>query len=194
MKSWLDRVKKLKENLAQMPDQKIPELQFLTDQDWLDAVRKIKQLETDADLGLALSSLRNSAKDEFAHMIQNALSSYAQANNGQSPSDWSQLQSYFASPVDDSLLQRYELTPTGTVTEKTTPLDDQDDLYYQISASGVSITGGSVAENTLQPALQAYAAANNGLKPADPSQLLPYVNTPAQLAVLQRIIQSAAAK
>jgi outer membrane murein-binding lipoprotein Lpp len=194
MKGWLERVSRLKEKLGQMPDQKIPELQFLTEVDWLDAVRKVKQLETEADFSQALSALRISAKDEFAHMLQNALASYAQANNGQSPVDWSQLQSYFASPIDDSLLQRYELTQTGAVTEKATPLDDQDDVYYQVNASGVSITGGAVAENTLQPALEAFAAANNGLKPSNPSQLLPYVTTPAQQAVLQRLIQNPSAR
>jgi hypothetical protein len=194
MKSWLERVNRLKEKLGQAPDQKIPELQFLTDQDWLDAVRNIKQMETDAEFSQALSALRSSAKDEFAHMLQNALSSFAQANNGQSPVDWSQLQSYFASTVDDSLLQRYQLTQTGVVTEKPTPLDDQDDVYYQVTMNGVGITSDSVAENTLQPALQAYAAANNGLKPADPSQLLPYVNTPAQQAALRKMIQDTPAK
>jgi len=194
MKSWLERVSRLKEKLGQMPDQRIPELQFLTDVDWLDAARKVKQMETDSDFSQALSALRISAKDEFAHMLQNALAGYAQANNGQSPADWSQLQSYFAAPLDDSLLQRYELTQTGTVTEKASPLDDQDDLYYHINASGVSITGGAVAENTLQPALQAFAAANNGLKPSDPAQLLPYVTTPAQQAVLQRMIQNPSAR
>ncbi len=194
MKSWLERVSRLKEKLGQMPDQKIPELQFLTDVDWLDAVRKIKQLETDADFSQALSALRVAAKDEFAHTLKNALGNYGQANNGQFPADWSQLQSYFASPMDDSLLQRYELTQTGTVIEKATPLDDQDDVYFQITANGVGITSGDVAEKTLQPALEAFAAANNGLKPSNPSQLLPYVSTPAQQAMLQKVIQNPAAR
>jgi RNA polymerase sigma factor (sigma-70 family) len=192
MKSWLDRVKKLKERLAQMPDQQIPELRFLTDQNWLDAVKNIKQLESDADFDRALSELRSSAKGEFANMVQRALRNYAQANNAQLPGDMSQLQTYFASPVDDSVLQRYELAPSGTVTEKATTSNNQNDNYYQVSMT--TITSRSGNEITLEPALQAYSAANNGQPPTDPAQLLPYVNTPAQQAALQKMMQSTAAK
>ena len=76
------------------------------------------------------------------------------------------------------------------VTERPTPLGDQDDVYYQVSADSISSTRGSVAENILQPALQAFAAANNGQKPTDPSQLLPYVTTPSQQTVIQKLIQN----
>jgi len=192
MKSWLDRVKKLKERLAQMPDQKIPEFQFLTDQDWLHAVRDLKQLETDADFGRAVSALRNSAQENFAGMVQGALRNYAQAHNGQPPADMSQLQPYFASAVDDSVLQRYEFSQSGTVATKPNLLDGQDDQYFEISTS--TITGRSMNEITLQPAMNAFSAANNGQTPTAPSQLLPYVNTPAQQAALQKLIQSAAAQ
>src|SRR5258708_14074376 len=122
MKSWVGRVNQLKEKLGQMPDQKIPELQFLTDQDWLDAVRPIRQLKTETDYGQALSALRSAAKGEFAGALQNALRNYAQASNGQLPTDLSQLKPYFGSAIDDSVLQRYELTQSGMVTEKATPL------------------------------------------------------------------------
>jgi RNA polymerase sigma factor (sigma-70 family) len=189
-KSWLTRVTQLKQRVTQLPGQTIPELQFLTEQDWLNAVKGSKQLETDADYAQALSTLRISAKFEFAGMVRSALLNYAQANNGQPPGDLSQLQPYFASPVDASALQRYQIAQSGVVTEMPTPLSDQDDEYYQISADGISSTSGGVAENILQPALQAFAAANNGQKPADPSQLLPYATTPAQQAVLQKLIQS----
>ena len=189
-KSWLTRVNQLKQRLGQMPGQTIPELQFLTDQDWLNAAKDSKKLDTDADFALAFSALRASAKNEFAGMVQSALRGYAQANNGQPPTDLPQLQPYFASPADGSVLQRYQLAQTGMVTERPTPLGDQDDVYYQISADSISSTRGSVAENILQPTLQAFAAANNGQKPTDPSQLLPYVTTPAQQTVIQKLIQN----
>jgi RNA polymerase sigma factor (sigma-70 family) len=192
MDSWLVRVKKLKDRLAQTPDQSIPELQLLTDQNWLGVAKNRQQLETDADFDKALSDLRSSAKGDFASMVQSALRSYAQANNGQSPVDMSQLQPYFAAPVDNSVLQRYELAQPGTVTEKASPLDNQNDNYYQISMD--TVTGRSGNEITLQPAIDAFAAANNGQTPANPSQLLPYINTPAQQAALQMIIQNTAAK
>jgi RNA polymerase sigma factor (sigma-70 family) len=188
-KSWLDRVNKLKHGLAQSPNQQIPELQFLSDQDWLNAVRNTNELSTETDIDQALSILRNSAKNDFAGQLQMALRAYAQANAGQPPTELSQIDSYLPSPVGDAVLLRYNLAPNGVITLNSTPLDDQDDTYYNITAGEVSVTQGAVAENVLKPAMDAFAAANNGQAPANPSQLLPYVTTPAQQAVLQRAIQ-----
>ncbi len=192
MRSLVDRVKKLQEKLGQMPDQRIPEFQFLSDQDWFNAVKNIGQPETEADIAHALTALRTSAKDAFANMVQGALRGYAQANNGQSPADMSQLQPYFASSVDGSVLQRYQLTQAGTVAELATPLDDQDGKYYQISMN--TINSSSRDEDALQPAADAYAAANNGQAPTDPAQLLPYIKTPAEQAALQNLIQHPAGR
>jgi hypothetical protein len=194
MKPWLDRVKKLKAGLAKATDQNIPELQFLTDEDWIEAAQKINQLDTQADFDQAFSALRKTAKNEFATRVQSTLRGFAQANNNQLPADLSQLQGLFASSVDDSVLQRYQMTESGVVIEKSTPLDDQDDVYYQISMNGVGIVSGNVAETTLQPARQAFSAANNGQMPTDPSQLLPYVSTAAQQAALQKLLGNTAAK
>jgi RNA polymerase sigma factor (sigma-70 family) len=196
MNSWLSRVKKLKDRVDQMPGEKIPEFQFLTDQDWLDAVRQLKQLDTDADFNKALKDLRNSAKHEFASMVGNALGGYAQANNGQLPGDFSQLSPYFASSVDDSVLQGYEFTQPGIVTSKSGSLVDEDGNFYssriQIGLNSVSVS--TDGEDALHQAIQAFSAANNGQSLTNPSQLLPYVQTPDEQAALQKVIQNFAAK
>jgi hypothetical protein len=44
-----------------------------------------------------------------------ALQKYLKANNGQFPTDLSQLQPYFDSPVDGAILQRYEIVPANTI-------------------------------------------------------------------------------
>jgi RNA polymerase sigma factor (sigma-70 family) len=191
MKSWLDRAQKLKGRLAQTPNQAIPEFKFLTDQDWLDAVKKTKQLETDSDFSQGFKALRSAAKNQFASIVQDALAGYSQANNGQLPSDFSQLQPYFASSVDDSVLQNYSITQPGTVTEKTGSLIDPDGNYYY---SSFQITLGSISssiwgEDALHQAIQSFLAANNGLTLTDPTQLLPYAQTPAEQAALQKILQ-----
>jgi len=180
MKSWMERVDTLKAKLGQMPGQRIPEFQFLTDQDWLDAVRNMRQLTTDGDFGQAFAALRTSAKNEFATSLQNALRNYSQAVNGQSPTDLSQLKPYFASSLDDSVFQRYEFTQPGMVTEIATPTDGPDEKYYQISMN--SMNSWSADENTLQQAVQSFSSANNGQNPTDPAQLLPYVKTLAEQA------------
>ena len=183
---------KLRAKVAQAPDQAIPELQFLTEQDWSNAVKNMQRLETDTDYRRALRELRSSAKKEFGGSIQNALVNYLQANSGQLPADVTQLKPFFGSNVDADLLQRYEMTQPGVVSEKASPLADQDDTYYQISRDGVAVTIGGVAEKALGPALQAYTDAHNGQKPRDPSQLQPYIKTPAEQAALQNLLQNGA--
>src|SRR5206468_13085356 len=66
-KSLLARVKQLKQQLDQMPDKKIPELQFVTDKDWLIAVTK-NPAETDTDSRKALVTLdRKSTRLNSSH-------------------------------------------------------------------------------------------------------------------------------
>src|SRR5262249_25252598 len=100
-KSWLDRVGKLKQALARLPDQEIPELRYLTEQDWLNAVKNSRQMTTDDDLSQALSTLRISAKHEVALRLRQALRAYSLANNGQSPTDVSLLKPYFTPSMDE---------------------------------------------------------------------------------------------
>ncbi len=80
------------------------------------------------------------------------------------------------------------------ITGKASPIDDEDDTHDKITMDGMSIESGSVAENTLKPALQEFSTAHNGLKPGDPSQLLPYVKTPAEQAALQKLLRNSGAK
>jgi RNA polymerase sigma factor (sigma-70 family) len=113
-KSWLARVNQIKERLQQTPAAKIPEFQLLTDQDWLEAVKD--ELNTDDDYRRALSRLRDAAEKSFiTTQLQPALQQYGQANNGQFPADLSQLQSYFNPPVDDLILQRWEIAPASAI-------------------------------------------------------------------------------
>ena len=59
---------RLKERLEQTPGAKIPELQFATDKDWLNAARG--ELETDSDYRRALSTLRSTAENKVAEMMK----------------------------------------------------------------------------------------------------------------------------
>lgn len=193
-KSPQELVSELKARLAQAPDQTIPELQFLTEQDWLNAVKDMQRLATENDVRRGLSALRGFAKKNFAQMVHTALVNYAQANSSQSPTEMSQLAPYFASAPDALLLQRYEITQPGLVNEKATPIDDQDDTYYQITKDGAEVILGSVAEKTLSRAFQAFVDAHNGEKPKDPSQLRPFLKTAAEQAALQNLLQNSAVR
>ena len=143
MTSWLQRVKTLKDKLAQNPKLTIPEFQLLTDQDWLDAVRGVKQLKDDGDFSKAWGQLRDAARHEFANTLQGAFHAYAQANNGALPSDFSQLQTYFDKPVDDSILQGYDFSQPGTVVSRSESLIDKTGNYLswkmQVGMDSVSM-------------------------------------------------------
>jgi hypothetical protein len=201
-KSWLSRLNQLKDRLQQTPGAKIPELQYLTDKDWLSAAKE--DLNTDEDYRRALSYLRNKAEETLINTaLQPALKQYAQVNNGHFPSDFSQLQPFFNPPVDDAVLQRWEIGPASTVPSvgvgdflvtQIAPVDLDYDNRYAVGLNGWGTSSQawdspSSIENILKPALQAYAAANNGSEPSDPSQLTPYLTTLEQQSALQRMIQ-----
>ena len=75
-------------------------------------------------------------------------------------------------------------------------VDEDYDSRVVIGPSGYGSTefnSGAVMD-VLAPALKAYAAANSGREPNDPSQLAPYLTTPAQQAALQKVAEHLARK
>lgn len=140
------RVARLKKLIEQMPDKSIPELEFLTDQDWLNVAINA-DLNTEAGTREALSQLRKSAKMNFAPTIWQAWNRFMLANTGVIPSDVSQLKPYFESGVDDKILQRYQIVAADqeddfsmfggkwVITEKA-PVDDTHDFRVILSTKG----------------------------------------------------------
>src|SRR6266496_4407894 len=180
------------------PSAKIPELQFVTEKDWLNAARG--NLETDADYRRALSTLRNTGEKEVAVMLKKALAKYMQSNNQQFPTDLGQLQPYFDSPVEDAILQRWQIASAATlknlgmggdviITQKA-PVDDVFDTRYGIGPNGYGSTDylNQETEPILRPVSEAFRAAHNGQRVDDLSQLQPYVTTPEQQVALQKLM------
>ena len=190
------RAAQLKQRLGQMPDKKIPELQFLSEKDWLDAVGN--PMETDADVREALRKLRESAKINFGSKMQQALRQFVDANAGALPTDLSQLQSYFATPVDPALLARYQLTQTGNlsdfgkdqrlIAETAPPVDDEYDSRFEFGLGGRDSHSVNKTKDALEAAATAYANANNGLLPRDPSQVVPYLQQAIDPARVQKFL------
>ena len=198
MLSWLDRVERLKQLLEQTPGAKIPEMQWLTEQDWLSAAHG--KLETDDDYHRAFSNLRGIAANKFSFKAFPALQKYQKANNGKFPTDLSQLQPYFDSPIDPSILQGWQIVPAVDVpslkfggdwiiTQKTA-VDEELDTRVGIGANGYGSAGSGFdpAINTLEQVVKAFAVANPGRSPADISEMLPYATTPEQQAALRKQI------
>jgi hypothetical protein len=106
------RAGELNWHLQRMPEKKIPELQLLTENDWLSVAKEVS-LQSEADVRLALCELRNVAKHKFATYALQAVDNFIAANNGQMPTDVSQLKPYFEVPVEDEMLQRYQVLQPG---------------------------------------------------------------------------------
>jgi hypothetical protein len=197
-KTWAVRATRLRQHLDQAADARIPELQFLTEKSWFDAVKDLKQLDTDDDFRQAFSKVRNIAKSEFGKVLQKALHEYTAANNGQLPQDLAQLKPFFGQPVDDAVLQRYKLLQTGTladlhgdeylIADIAPLLDEERDATYKFSLNGTNSRISDPAENAVEEAGAQFAAANNGLLPTDASQLAAYLKKPVDPKKIQNIL------
>lgn len=204
MLSWLTRLNQLKEHLALKPESQIPELRLLSERDWMDAARG--NLETEEDYRRALSHLRTIAENKVAQSLQPAVAAFVKANQGQFPTDLSQLQSYLKTPMEEAVFQRWEIAPASKVsnvvlggdwiiTQKSV-VDPDLDTAVVIGPNGSGSTNYKTrADNTqltadiniLNVAYKAYQAANGGKNPSDPGQLSSYLTTDEQRAALQRI-------
>ncbi len=203
IKSWLERRDKLKQLVEQNPDKSIPEFQLISEQQWLDAAMDAK-FDTDKEVQRDLANLRQTAENNFVIQMHNALQKFQKDNHNQFPTDLSQLQPYFETPVDPAILNRWEILPQSAlpnqsmggdwvITEKS-PVDQGLDMRWAIGPNGFGSTsypkpGVDALAATLQPAIKAYAAANNGQQPTDPSQLQPYLTTPEQQSAFHQLVQ-----
>lgn len=197
-KSWVNRVGQLKQQLEQNPAAMIPELKFVTEQDWLNAARD--ELITDADFRRALSTLRTAGERKFSSMLKKALTGYMRSNNGQFPTELTQLQQHFDSRVEDAILQRWDIAPASTakslrlggdqiITQKAM-VDDVFDTRFGIGPNGSGSTdylSGEI-EGVMKPVRDAFRAANQGQWPTATSQLQPFVSTPDQQVALQKLM------
>jgi hypothetical protein len=151
-KLWSERVNQLKQWLEVNPSEQIPELQYLTDSDWLNSIHP-NTLETSDEYGRAMSSLRANAETRIMDRLMAAFLRFSQSHNGQLPTDLAQLTSYLDSPLADAILQRYEILPaTNLVSElqgfgdwvitQKAPVNEKLDVRF---ANG--LTGGTMADS-----------------------------------------------
>jgi len=212
-RNWLAKVNQLKKRFEDTGS-RIPELEFLTELDWLELANT--KLETEADVRKAMGEIRKRGESYFVRRLQAALNDYMGANNGEWPSDVSQLKPYFTIPPDDAILQRWEIVSKAAlpnqkfagdwvIIEKS-PADPEFDHRWTIDGPFSAGVGPyhsqpskqdeemEAIKKTLEPALKAYAEAHEGHEPQDPYKLQPYLTTPEQRAALEKVIELVAAK
>jgi Sec-independent protein translocase protein TatA len=119
--SWMKRVSSLKAKLAQIPGANIPELDYLTQNDWMEATKG--NLETEEDYRRALALLRHLGQQTFASMLHNALHGFLGANKDELPTEVAQLTPYFQSPIREDLLQGYQILPANQLNFPTAIMD-----------------------------------------------------------------------
>ncbi len=199
-KNWMAKITLLKQKLEQMPDKKIPELQFLTEKDWGNAAWSA-DLNTEDGIRQALSKLREFAKNTFLNeMMKDAIKKYLATNGGILPTDLSELRPYFEVPVDDVMLQHYKLLQNGKPTEHESlveeiaePVDNEYDSWHQISLGGASGSGVNKVQSAIFDAANAFTKDNNGQKPNESSQIVPYLKQPIDAATAQKYFNKIAA-
>jgi RNA polymerase sigma factor (sigma-70 family) len=200
--SWLARADQLRQAFQRNPEKSIPEIQLLTQQDWLDAAKD--KMETEEDVRRAMGRLRNSAESAVAGLLQPALEQYVKANDGKFPTDLSQLQEFLKTSLDPAILQRFGIFPADAVPNvrmggdwiitQQTFVDPEYDQHFVIGPNGHGTTSYKQTPlDTLMPVVEAYSAANGGQTPTDPSQLQPYITTADQQTALQNLRQNSSA-
>jgi RNA polymerase sigma factor (sigma-70 family) len=113
-KSELDRLNQLIEWLRRNPSENSPELKLLTAQEWLKFMDD--KLNTDGDYLRNIAHVRAAVElTKITPALYSALKEYVKVNNGQFPTGLSQMKLYFDSPIDDAILQRWEIIPVTSV-------------------------------------------------------------------------------
>ena len=100
------QVDRLKQWLEANPAEKIPELATVNEDTWLTAVANLAQ---NNNFARSAANLRANAEHRVLSRLWMALQRYGKANGGQFPSDLAQLTPFLDAPIEDAILQRYQI-------------------------------------------------------------------------------------
>lgn len=204
IRSLVARITKLKRVVDIMPEEKIFEMRYLTENDWLQVVMQ-RDLEDPDAIMTALADLRSAAKGGFGRALQSALNEYVGAHDGKLPTSATELASFFTPPIEPAALSHYDMRVTGTVDR----LGDKDIIlaerpsetprvpYETFVEVGLRRTTSQVVRQKRSPtppaalrtlpdylhfasidASRAYSAAHNGDAPPNVFALRPYFKNP----------------
>lgn len=139
---------KLNDHLNQNPEWRIPELDYLSESDWIEA-GKLAKFDTPEEVRRSLMMLRGKAKHNTYGLWQEALRQYLEAHGGQLPGDTLELRPYFPEEVPEALLSRYRMARTGAAAEaqpgqwlieERQPVDVEYDLLMRMAVGGLDIS------------------------------------------------------
>jgi hypothetical protein len=196
MRRWLAQLDQLKRFVAEHRDLDIPELQFLSEQNWF-GIAASGNFATEEDFRKASSSLRRTAENIFANKLHQALTLYVRSNADRLPNTPQELLPFFDPPIEPALLDRYELLHRGLASDVPAaddtrviapkkPADVERDAYYSAGVGGYGNT--SAMSHNLMIAEREFQKAHPGERPVTAAQLLPYLKWPVDAAVVQRVL------
>jgi RNA polymerase sigma factor (sigma-70 family) len=210
--TWLARLTRMKQLLAERPNQRIPEMQLLADDAWL-RTASLAYLDSEYGVREALASLRQQAEGLMARKIVLAMQAYSAAHKGVLADSVAQLLPFLDPAIDPTWMDRYQFghiepgtiasTPGGNTLTLKTLIDRDYDTYWSIGPgglntfvsatgvasvhgdAGISLSSISAMDYNLAVARSGFAAANGGGHATTASQLIPYLKWPIELDALK---------
>jgi len=195
-RNLIERVSALKDQFDVSPEAWIPELELVTEEDWIIAASG--KIDSEAGIRRAMSRIRSIGEERFAGLVFKASRTYMENHNDQFPSEMSELAGFFEGDVNDAVLDRWMIADSDLVknvqmgedyiiTQKA-PVDDLFDQRYVVGPNGWGSTDffSSTSEEVFLELSQIYQDSNNGEQPKSPSELLPYVRTPEEQEVFDK--------
>ncbi len=181
--TWIGKVRRLSAYLKQHPGKRIPQMDLLTDEEWLDVTKG--KLESDADFREALGKLRGLARQKVAKEIGAGIKSIMSSNGGRVPTDPLELLSHLPPGFNPEILKQMSVNPTGRIEglnvnppQQFVLLDNPVDLFD--ATFFYSAQGNPGSRSAAAPGQQAIKLAisditrTNGNAPTSASQLLQY--------------------
>jgi hypothetical protein len=197
--SWVERGNQLRNLQSTMPDKFIPEIQLLSEMDWLDVARDA-DLSSDDGIRSALSRLREKGKNKFIDGARKAIVAYSKAHDSSLPDNMQQLKDYFPEPMDDAVLARYEMIEKGKLTNKNAtlvretapPVDNEFETLHEFGiTSGSTANANMVAEEVMR-ASKKFFDSNQGHWPENPNQINSLLTFPIQENKVAKYLKIAA--
>lgn len=190
IRDLLARQARLKQWFDDHPDRRIPEMRFVTGQQWLEETAKADS-STIVGRRLAAAHIRYDGMVAFASKLGQALKRYVSDHAGELPIDIYALGPYLADRSDAPLLDRYEMIargPAHTKFAETAALGLKPGSLVDSGCDVVSSVGIENGSIVLSPqpsffamkvrAAAAYANAHGGVLVQDDAQLVPYFSDP----------------
>jgi hypothetical protein len=186
----IERMRQLRQLFAQRPDQQIPELQLLSDADWLRLAQQTNWA-TEDETREAMAEVRDVAKSKFTSALARAMAKFTTNNGGLLPTDLAQLAAFYDGTIPPGALARYQLRTSGAVAnvpfglapiQEAVPIDAEYDSRMTVGARGNSGSSSpwgmtDVRDDIFQAQRQLPNSSSHETD-NDPSQLLPYLQTP----------------